>query len=343
MYESDERWLTEERALLLIAVAASILAYVVVRPYLQFVLFAAVLAYVLVPVQVYFEQYLSPMAAALSITVGSVLTVILPLIYLLLLAGREGFALLRAFEDGRISIAPIENQLMEFGLEVDLVVMYETYREPITGAFETLAFETLDLVRGLPDLFIGLTILVFVLFSLLRDRAAVVDWSRNVTPIGPELHARFIHEVDKLMWASIVGNVAVAAIQALLLGLGLFILGLSNVLFYTFATFVLSLLPLVGAFVVWLPLSLYLFALGNTTTAAILFVYGSLVSVSDFYLRPAVIGKSGALSSAVVVVGIFGGIVVFGFVGLFIGPVIIGAAKLTLDIYAEESPDVVDT
>jgi len=330
---------SERTTLVLVVVFTGLLAFVVVRPYLQYVLFAGVLAYILYPLQRRLEERVQPMTAALALTVGAVLTVVLPLVYVAVLAINQGTTLLRAFERGAINIVAVERQLAELGLEVDLQALYDTYREPISGAIETLAFGTLDVVRGLPDLFIGLTILIFVLFSLLRDGPAVVAWTRKVTPMRAELHAEFLGEVDKLMWASIVGNVAVAAIQGLLLGAGLLLLGISNVIFYTFATFVLSLLPLVGAFVVWLPVSLYLFALGRTTSAAILFVYGAIVSISDFYLRPAVIGKSGALSSAVVVVGIFGGIVVFGFVGLFVGPVVLGAAKLALDVYAAETPD----
>jgi len=319
---------SEQTALVLVVFVTSAVAFTVVRPYLQYVLFAGVFAYVLYPVQKRLEEHVEPMTAAISLTVVAVLTVLLPLAYVGVLTIRQGTALLRAFERGTINIGAVERQLAEIGIDVDIQVLYDTYRGPITGAVETVAFGTLDVVRGLPNLFVGLTILVFVLFALLRDGPAVVAWTRDVTPIRAGLHAEFLQKVDKLMWASIVGNVAVALIQALMLGAALLLLGTSNVIFYTFATFVLSLLPLVGAFIVWLPISLYLFALGRTTSAVFLFVYGSIVSVSDFYLRPAVIGKSGALNSAVVVV--------FGFVGLFLGPVVLGAAKLALDVYAAE-------
>ena len=107
-------------------------------------------------------------------------------------------------------------------------------------------------------------------------------------------------------------------------------------IFLTVATFVLALLPLIGAFGVWLPVSIYLFAVDQPIAAALLVGYGTLVSASDTYLRPALIGKSAAFDPATIVVGIFGGIVVFGGVGLFVGPVVVGGAKVALDIYARE-------
>lgn len=333
---NDSALFSERTALIVLATVSVGLGFVILRPYLQYVLLAFVLAYVLYPAQRRLERYLSAMQAALLLTLAAVLIVVLPLAYVLWLAFQEGMALMRAFERGDIEIGAIERQLEEYSLGADIRVVYETYREPIIGAVENVAFGTLDIVLSLPSLFIGLTVLLFVLFSLLRDGQRLVTWARHVTPFRGEIQDEFFEELDNLMWASVVGNAAVAGIQAILLGVGLFLLGFDNVVFLTVATFVLALLPLVGAFVVWLPISLYLFALGSTTSAVILFLYGSLVSVSDFYLRPAVIGHSGALNSAIVVVGIFGGIVVFGTVGLFIGPVILGGTKLVIDVLSRE-------
>ena len=107
----------------------------------------------------------------------------------------------------------------------------------------------------------------------------------------------------------------------------------------TVATFVLTLLPLVGAFGVWIPVSGYLFTIGRPTTAGLFFAYGAMVSVSDLYLRPAIINRSGAINVATIVVGIFGGIVLFGAIGLFVGPVILGGSKVVLDLFAQERAD----
>jgi len=100
----------------------------------------------------------------------------------------------------------------------------------------------------LPGLFIGLTITLFVLFALLRDGEQLVAWVQWVLPVDEDILDELREGLDQLMWASVVGNVAVAAIQAALLGVGLAIAGLPAVIFLTVVTFVLTLLPLVGAF-----------------------------------------------------------------------------------------------
>jgi predicted PurR-regulated permease PerM len=184
--------------------------------------------------------------------------------------------------------------------------------------------------------FIGLTVTIFVLFALLRDGEQFVTWLRAVAPVSEDVQQELMAELDDLMWASIVGNAAVAGIQAILLGAGLVLVGMPGAVFLTVATFVLCLLPLVGAFGVWVPVSIYLLGIGRPMPALIIFVIGSLVSASDSYLRPAIINRSGALNVAVITVGIFGGIIVFGVVGLFIGPVVLGGTKLVLDQFARE-------
>lgn len=329
-------WPSNRTGLTALAVLTGILAFLVVLPYLGYVLLAVVLAYIFTPAQRRLEQYVGATTAALVLLLIVILVVLLPILYLLTLAVREGFRLAEAVEQGDIGWETIESQIDDAGATVDLVEVYETYQEPIASAVQGLLTGMIEFLGGLPNMLIGLTVTLFVLFSLLRDGERLLTWVRSVAPVRDEVQREFLEGLDRLMWASVVGNVAVAAIQAILLGIGLVIVDVSSVVFLTVVTFVFALLPLIGAFGVWLPLSVYLFALGQPVAAAFIFVYGSLVSASDMYLRPALIGKSEAFNAATVVVGIFGGIVVFGAVGLFVGPVVLGAAKIALDLFARE-------
>lgn len=327
-------WLVESPALTALAVLSGGLALLVFLPYLQFVLFGVVLAYICMPLQRRAERYVGPTTAAITTVVGTLLVVLIPLIYVLLLAVRQSLALVRAVRSGDVDVASVEALLDTAGYPVDLVALYDANQERIAAGIETATSSVLGLAGSLPGLFIGLTITLFVMFALLRDGASLVAWVHRVLPIDDGVMAELHEGFDGLMWASVVGNVAVAAIQAVLIGVGLLIAGLPAVILLTVATFVLTLLPLVGSFGVWIPAAVYLVAAGRPVASAALAVYGMLVSVSDIYLRPALIGQTGAFNAATIVVGIFGGLVVFGAVGLFIGPVVVGGAKLVLDCFA---------
>ncbi|GAB3674358.1 AI-2E family transporter [Halopiger thermotolerans] len=332
----SESWFDDRTGLTALAVVSALLGLFVVLPYLQYVLLGVVLAYVLMPAQRRLEAYVRSMTAAFVLVAVAILAIILPLAYVLAVAFREAQNILEAVEGGDLNIGAIESRLETTGYAIDLTETYQTYRDPIETGLQGIASSGIELASGLPGLLIGLMVTLFVLFALLRDGGALVAWFRRVLPIEDDILRELQAEVDQLMWASVVGNVAVAGVQAVMMGVGLAVVGVPAVVFLTVATFVLTLLPLVGAFGVWIPVVVYLLAIGEFVPAAGLVAYGSLVSASDTYLRPALIGRTSAFNSAIIVVGIFGGIVVFGGVGLFIGPVVLGGAKITLDVFARE-------
>jgi predicted PurR-regulated permease PerM len=279
---------------------------------------------------------MGPGSAALTLTSLSVLLLLVLLAYVITIAIQQGLALLAALRAGEFSPAILQDRIAAVGYVVDLDLLYATYQEPIATGVERLATGAMTAIGGLPGVFIGLTVTTFVLFVLLRDGTRFVTWLRAVVPVSEPVQGELLAELDDLMWASVVGNAAVAGIQAVLLGITLVLVGMPGAVFLTVATFVLCLLPLVGAFGVWVPVSIYLLGIGRPMPALVIFVIGSVVSASDTYLRPAIINRSGALNVAVITVGIFGGIIVFGAVGLFIGPVVLGGTKIVFDQFARE-------
>ncbi|WP_435073108.1 AI-2E family transporter [Halorubrum sp. HHNYT27] len=329
-------WLVGQPGLVALALLSSLLALFVLLPYLQFALFGVVLAYILFPVQQRAEEHVRPTVAAIGVVGAALIFVLIPIIYLLTIAVQQSLRVVSAVRDGQLDLASIEEFLEGIGYRVDLAALYESNQERIATSLQEITSGAIDLVGSLPRLFIGLTIMLFVLFALLRDGEEFVAWVQWVLPIDEEVSDELREGLDQLMWASVVGNVAVAAIQAVLLGVGLAIAGLPAVIFLTVATFVLTLLPLVGSFGVWVPAAVYLLAVGRPVAGAVIVVYGLIITFSDTYLRPALIGRTGAFNSTTIVIGIFGGLAVFGAVGLFIGPVVLGGAKLVLDCFARE-------
>ena len=329
-------WLVRQPGLTALALLWGLLALFVFLPYLQFILFGVILAYIFFPIQQRVERYVRPTVAALVVVVAVLLVILIPLIYLLTIAVQQSLRVASAIRSGQLDAALIEELIETAGLSVDLVTLYESNQVRIASAVQEITSGAIDLVGSLPALFIGLSITLFVLFALLRDGEQFVGWVQWVLPIEEGILDELRGGLDQLIWVSIVGNVAVAAIQAVLLVVGLAIAGLPALIFLTVATFVLTLLPFVGAFGVWVPATVYLLAVDQPIAGAAIAVYGLLVTLSDTYLRPALIGRSGALNNAIIVIGIFGGVVVFGAVGLFIGPVVLGGAKLVFDCFARE-------
>jgi predicted PurR-regulated permease PerM len=200
--------------------------------------------------------------------------------------------------------------------------------------------QSVSVVGGASTAAVGVTILGFLLYYLLVDGDDAVAWLRGVTPLSSDVQETLLADLDRLTYAVLITQGVIAVVQAILTGLGLLALGFSNVLFWTVFAVVLGLLPFVGSMFVWIPAALFLVATGSPLPGAALLVYGfGVINLTDNYLRPVLGGRSANLNSAILVVGIFGGLVVFGFTGIFVGPIVLGFTKTIVVVVADEYPE----
>lgn len=345
-----------ERSLLLAAIALfGAVAVLMVLPYEQYLLLAILLAYLLYPLQCRLREYVGSRGSAGLLIVGSFLAVIVPLGVLVGVGVRQASTILVAIERGEFSVGAIESRLSEqtgIPMNIDRILV-EWNLDPsallggsggdgataLLGNVSQVLGNVVSVIGSLSNIAIGITVLLFVLYYLLADGPALAAWLRAVSPVRETTIDRLYERSDRLMWAVVFGNILVAVVQGVLLGIGFAVLGVPNAIFWTITTTVLALLPIIGASVVWLPAAGYLVLVDRPVIAVALFVYGALVvSLSDNYLRPMIGGREARLNPGLFVVGLFGGLAVFGFMGLFFGPVVLGLLKVLVEVFAEYRP-----
>jgi predicted PurR-regulated permease PerM len=327
-----------KRFLLIIGCLVGLLSLLIVLPFLTWILIGLILAFALTPLNDRLSRRLgSGLSAGLSIVVGLFL-IVLPIVVILGVAARQATQLFAEFEPGDVS--QVDDVIAErFGVQVDVAALHDAFSGAVSTGARGLAGNLFSIIGGLPELFIGFTVLFFVLFYLLKDGDQAVAWFRTVLPLEPAVREELFEETNLLLYNSLVGTVVVAGAQAVLLGVAFLVLGLGNVVFWIVTTFVAAMIPLIGASIIWIPGSIYLLVVGRPVPALALFVFGAVViSTVDNILRPMVMRRGTQLSPVVTIVGIFGGIALFGFVGLFIGPIVLGMMKLIIDIFVREYP-----
>jgi predicted PurR-regulated permease PerM len=320
------------------------LSLLVVLPLVQYVLLALLLGYVLYPLQKRLAPRIGARVASGSIIVATALVILVPLGTVITIAARQALQVYRAVRAGRLGIDTIEQFFNEqLGVAVDISQSIGAFNpnELVSvvqsGGGSALFGSVMNLFGGLSNAVLGLTVLVFLTYYLLVDGAASMRWLHGVSPLSDDVWAEFVESVDQLVWAVIVGNVAVAAVQGVLTGIGLVALGFPSAVFWTVVTVVLGLLPLIGASIVWAPAAGYLLLVGRPVAAVLLAVYGAtVVSLSDNYLRPVIGGREAGLNPGLFVLGISGGLFVFGFLGVFFGPVVLGVLKVVIELFARE-------
>lgn len=321
------------RGLLLVLVGVLLLVSVAfVLPFLQYFLLAVLLAYLLEPAQERLERRVGPRVAAAAIVVAASVAVVLPLVYVVRATTAEAVAIVEAVRRGDVTLAGLEDEIRELtGVSVDLASVLQS------AVGEVPFDDLLDVFGAVTHVLVGVGLTLFLLYYFLSDRADFRRWLRRTVPLADDVQDRLYDEIDRVMRAVLVGHVLVALVQGTLAGLGLAATGVPNATFWTVVMVVLSLLPVVGSFLVWGPAVLYLFLSGQPVPAAALFLWGAVVvGVSDDYLRPVVVDRYAQVNPSVIVIGVIGGIYVIGVMGIFFGPVVIGALRATLDVFSDE-------
>jgi predicted PurR-regulated permease PerM len=193
---------------------------------------------------------------------------------------------------------------------------------------------------------VGLFVMLYLLFFLLRDGDTLSRRIRNAIPMDPDRQRNLAARFTTVIRATIKGNLVVALVQGVLGWLIFWMLGVGAPVLLGVLIAFLSLLPAVGAPVVWAPVAIYLFATGHTWQGIVLALFGALVIGSaDNILRPILVGKDTKLPDYVVLISTLGGIAVFGANGFVIGPVIAALFVAVWEIFsgARTSPETLPT
>lgn len=318
--------------------ALTVLAALVVEPFLTYLLAALLLAFVLYPLQRRLEGVIGPTVSALVLVTASVTAVvgITALFAVTIPTGTE------AVTEGVEQIPALEAVQEELERILGVSVPVQSLLADASQQVGSFAAERASGVLGFAvHSFVGLALLVFVVYYLLKDGDDFFSWVERTAPLEPDVQDRLVEEATEVTWAVVRGHALVAVVQGIVAGLGLFVVGIPNVVFWTLVMIVLAFLPIVGVAVVLAPAFIYLLVVGQILRAAFLVIYGvTAVTLIDDYLRAIVVDRQSSLHSAIILVGVFGGVYVFGVMGLFFGPIVLGlftAAVTVFDQYYAQS------
>jgi predicted PurR-regulated permease PerM len=191
-----------------------------------------------------------------------------------------------------------------------------------------IAGPTLMFVGGLVNALVQTLLVVFTMFYFFRDGEALRHAIYDIVPLEYEQSHEIVMRTKDVIAATIYGVLAISAIQGTLGFLIFLTLGLPSPLLWGVVMFIMSMIPMAGAFIVWVPAALYLLLTGSYVKALVLAVWGVLVIGSiDNFLSPRLVGRRARLHELLIFFSVLGGLRVFGVLGLVLGPVL---AAITL-------------
>ena len=183
-----------------------------------------------------------------------------------------------------------------------------------------------------------IVIMLFILFFLFRDRSLALTFIRSLLPLDDSDANRLLERMHDTIYATALGRMAIAAVQGALGGLAYSVLGVPNYFLWGVLTAVVAMIPALGAFLVWIPIALFLGFNGHWGKAALLAIWGGgIVSTIDNFLYPLMVGPQLRQHSVAVLLSILGGIALFGLTGIILGPLAFTATSTLLSFWKRDN------
>jgi len=338
---------------LLMVVAISALFFTMIRQFLMTLLLAAIFSGLAYPLYRRLNKKFGQrkvLASAATILIA-ILVVVIPLTALLGLIANE------AYQISQVVKPWIQEQISQpTGVAERLPAWAQPWLEKlnpfrdqilektgeITGMAGNFLFKSLSATtKGTVSFFLQLFVMLYAMFFFLMDGPMLIQKVRSFLPLRESDKDLMEERFMSVTRATIKGTFAIGAIQGLLGGLGLAVAGIQGAIFWGAIMAVLSIIPGIGAAIVWAPAVIYLLARGEYFAGVALLAWcAGVVGTVDNVLRPRLVGKDAKMPDLLILLSTLGGIVMFGAVGFILGPIVAALFLTIWDMYGAAFKDV---
>jgi predicted PurR-regulated permease PerM len=314
------------------------------------VLWATIFAILFAPLNRRLTRTLKRTPAAITTTVIVVVLVILPVITIANSLIDEALNIHQMIRSGQLNVgaylqrvfdelpAPLIHLLERFDL-TDPSEVQQRLNAVVARGGQYLATQAISIGQNSLSFFFALLIMLNLLYFLLRDGDPLSRRIQDGLPLRADQQEAFVSKFAVVVRATVKGNIIIALMRGALGALVFWLLDIRAPLLWGAVMALLSLLPLVGPVLVWLPVAIYFFTTGAIWRGVFLIGYGTLVmSLVNSILRPILVSKTAKIPDHLVLLSTLGGLGIFGISGFVIGPLIAAMFVTAWDIAAKEPP-----
>ena len=340
--------------------AILLLAFYITKPFLPALFTGAIIAYLSYPLYKKMSAYLkNKNVASFIIAFLIVLLFAVPSLVMLGLVSKEAYATYTTLsqqnlgtnflkvvcKDERWLSCKTIRSFVDFLPRNDL----DYYLQVTIGKITVFIIDNVSkFLASIPLILLNFFVMIFVVYYLLKDGDDVAERIKNILPLKESHKQHVLGRFHDVTYAVFYGNILTAVLQGILGGIGFFIFGISSPILWGFVMMLFALVPYFGTAIVWLPAALNLVFVGylqNDNSATIrgvaLIVYGILIISSiDNFLKPKLISVKAKVHPILALVGVLGGLSLFGFLGLVLGPVMLALLMTFVDIYEDEKSEI---
>ncbi|HEU4634798.1 MAG TPA: AI-2E family transporter [Edaphobacter sp.] len=337
MLASSEAPLWRQISLYLLTIGVLILCGLLLRPFVVAVVGAIVISVVTEkPYQWVLSRTHRPNLSATITLVLVILSIVVPIFFLAQDVGEQLTNLISGLQSERTQqhILDYLNEHPTLAQRIELITNNIDLHNAAQSTAAFLGKHFASLIGRSIGAITQIVAMLFILFFLYRDRALAGRFARSLLPLREREATVFLERMRGTVYATALGRLAIAGLQGVLAGAAYWALGVPNALLWAILTGTMAMVPAFGAFLVWVPVALYLGFSGHWIKAAgLAFWGGGVVSLVDNFLYPIMVGPQLRQHTVVVLLSILGGISLFGITGIVLGPLAFTAAATLLDIW----------
>ncbi|HTZ41916.1 MAG TPA: AI-2E family transporter [Candidatus Omnitrophota bacterium] len=317
-----------------VSIAFVVLCFLLLKPILMSIIFGFVLVFIFAPIyNLIHKKIKSKNLCAAIVTIILILVIVVLLILLVPIVLQESISIFTNAQN--IDFVPgIENLLKSFSNAQAIAIQVDSVLHSfVTETSTSLLNSVTGFLKDFPIFLLQLTVVFFTFFFVIRDKEDFIEYIKSILPFSKEVQERLLKATGDVTASVIYGHTIIGILQGIVVGIGFFLFGVSNPLLFTILAIVAGILPILGVFIVWVPMAVYLLITGNTVAVIGVTIFGVAASTVDNFLRPVIIAKRLSMNSLLALLGTIGGILLFGALGIILGPLIIAYLLIFLEVY----------
>ncbi|MBS3089211.1 AI-2E family transporter [Candidatus Pacearchaeota archaeon] len=324
-------------AVILLIVMLGVLVFLILKPVILSILAGLVFAYIFMPIHNWILVRVK--SKTLSATLVSVLVlaiILVPLWFAIPAMIDQVFQVFQSTQNVNVQgflaqIIPGDSEAIRTQIAVS-----------ISSALNKLTSSVLtrlgNLILEFPKIALQVVIIAFVFFFTLRDKEELKEFAAGLSPLNKNQEKELIKQFKDITESIVYGYVVVGVLQGIFAGIGFLVFGVNHVLFLTALTALFSIIPVLGPSLVYFPVFFFLIATTSPISAIVFLIYNLIVVSSlDNVLKAQIVSRRTSISQVIVLIGMIGGLFVFGVVGLLLGPLILAYFLTILRAHKEKN------
>ncbi|MBW2966609.1 AI-2E family transporter [Candidatus Woesearchaeota archaeon] len=311
-----------------------VLAFLIIRPYLIPIITSIILAYIFYPLYDWLNKKIKrENLSAVIISILIILLILIPVALVILQVSKEAQVSYILIKQNILTGNLFDTDCREDTLYCNIMQNLKSFmKKPTTRYYIDdglkkvtifIAESAFNFLVSLPKRILDIFITFFMVFFLLKDGKRMVDRIEQLSPIEKKNKEKIFNQLQEVTRAIIYGIFVISLLEGILGAITFKLFGISSPILWGIVMFLLAFLPMVGAGLIWIPAALIKIYNNDILSGFGIIIGGIIISTIDIFLKPKVIGDKAQIHPILVLLGVLGGLSLFSFMGVIIGPLIL--------------------